>query len=67
MTDIVTHNDRIATIGMGLGKRNFHLIGMDARTRATPGAAARATPAPCSGALIIGHIQKCCFSGEAGS
>ena len=31
MTDIVTHNDRIATIGMDLGKRGFHLIGMDAR------------------------------------
>ncbi len=31
MTDIVTHNDRIATIGMDLGKRSFHLIGMDAR------------------------------------
>ena len=31
MTDIATHNDRIATIGMDLGKRSFHLIGMDAR------------------------------------
>ena len=31
MTDIVTHTDRIATIGMDLGKRSFHLIGMDAR------------------------------------
>ena len=31
MTDIVTHNDRIATIGMDLGKHSFHLIGMDAR------------------------------------
>jgi transposase len=31
MTDIVTHNDPIATIGMDLGKRSFHLIGMDAR------------------------------------
>ena len=30
MTDIATHNDRIATIGMDLGKRSFHLIGMDA-------------------------------------
>ena len=29
MTDIATHNDPIATIGMDLGKRN--LIGMDAR------------------------------------
>ena len=28
MTDIVTHNDRIAN-GMDLGKRSFHLIGMD--------------------------------------
>ena len=31
MTDIAMHNDRIATIGMDLGKRSFHLIGMDAR------------------------------------
>ena len=31
MTDIATHDDRIATIGMDLGKRSFHLIGMDAR------------------------------------
>ncbi len=31
MTDIVTHTDRIATIGMDLGKRSFHLIGMDTR------------------------------------
>jgi hypothetical protein len=31
MTDIVTHTDRIATIGMDLGKRSFHFIGMDAR------------------------------------
>ena len=31
MTDIATHNDRIATIGMDLGKRSFHLIGMDSR------------------------------------
>jgi transposase len=30
MTDIVTHDDRIATVGMDLGKRSFHLIGMDA-------------------------------------
>jgi hypothetical protein len=30
MTDIATHNDRIATIGMDLGKRSFHLSGMDA-------------------------------------
>jgi hypothetical protein len=30
MTDIATHNDRIATIGMDLGKRSLHLIGMDA-------------------------------------
>jgi hypothetical protein len=30
MTAIVTHTDRIATIGMDLGKRSFHLIGMDA-------------------------------------
>jgi hypothetical protein len=30
MTDIATHNDRIATIGMDLGKRSFHLIGMGA-------------------------------------
>jgi hypothetical protein len=28
MTNIATHNDRIATIGMVLGKRSFHLIGM---------------------------------------
>ena len=31
MTDIAMHNDRVATIGMDLGKRSFHLIGMDAR------------------------------------
>jgi len=31
MADIALHNDRIATIGMDLGKRSFHLIGMDAR------------------------------------
>ena len=31
MTDIAMHNDRIATIGMDLGKHCFHLIGMDAR------------------------------------
>jgi hypothetical protein len=30
MTDIATHNDLIATIGMDPGKRSFHLIGMDA-------------------------------------
>ena len=30
MADIATHNDGIATIGMDLGKRSFHLIGMDA-------------------------------------
>ena len=28
---LAMHNDRIATIGMDLGKRSFHLIGMDAR------------------------------------
>ncbi len=33
MTDITTHDDRIATIGMDLGTRSFHLIGMDARGR----------------------------------
>ena len=31
MTDIAMDNDRVATIGMDLGKRSFHLIGMDAR------------------------------------
>ena len=31
MTNIAMHDDRIATIGMDLGKRSFHLIGMDAR------------------------------------
>lgn len=31
MNDIATHNDRIATIGIDLGKRSFHLIGMDVR------------------------------------
>ena len=36
MTDIATHNDRIATIGMDLGKRSFHLIGMDGRLRPPP-------------------------------
>ena len=35
MTDIAMHNDRIATIGMDLGKRSFHLIGMDARGKVT--------------------------------
>jgi len=29
MTDIAMHDDRIATIGMDLGKRSFHLIGME--------------------------------------
>jgi len=42
MTDIVTHNDRIATIGMDLGKRSFHLIGMDARGKVI-------TPSNCRG------------------
>jgi hypothetical protein len=31
MIDLATHDDCIATIGMDLGKRSFHLIGMDAR------------------------------------
>jgi transposase len=31
MTDIATHNDRVATVGIDLGKHCFHLIGMDAR------------------------------------
>jgi transposase len=31
MTDIVTNNDRVATIGMDLAKRSFQIIGMDAR------------------------------------
>jgi hypothetical protein len=29
MNDIATHEDRIATVGIDLGKRSFHLIGMD--------------------------------------
>ena len=31
MTNIGSHDQRITTIGMDLGKRTFHLIGMDAR------------------------------------
>lgn len=31
MTDTATYDDRVATIGMDLGKRSFHLIGMDTR------------------------------------
>ena len=31
MTDIATYDDRVATIGMDLGKRSFHLIEMNAR------------------------------------
>jgi transposase len=33
MTETTRNDERLATLGMDLGKRSFHLIGMDARGR----------------------------------